>query len=85
MKQIQWQNKLGLASHILINSDEYRPGRTGRGTYGNVDVLLQITGIENDTTLQAIVIGFDPLTTKLSDLQFNDKVLIGIKEFLPDR
>jgi len=84
MKNIPWQNKLGNSSHVLTNLERYKPGCTGHATYQGVDVLLKITKKENNTLFHAVVIGFDPPTATLTDLQVTDEVLVGIQHFLPD-
>jgi hypothetical protein len=88
MKNIQWKNKLHTpsitASHVLTDLKRYEPGRTGYATYKDVDVLLQITKKESNTLFHAVVIGFDPPTATLSDLQVADEVEVGIQHFIPD-
>jgi hypothetical protein len=84
MKKPNWKRNFPLHYNILTHKPRLKIGDTGRATYKDITVHLEITAIVNDTLFHAVVNGFEPPTATLPDLQVTDKVEVGIQHFLPD-
>jgi hypothetical protein len=63
--------------------EQLQVGHIGRGFLGNVTVYLEIRENQDNRLFEAVVIGFDPPTAKIPDLQVTDKVEIDILHLLP--
>jgi hypothetical protein len=88
MKRPKWNKIYPTTKPQGINIgplEQLQPEKVGRGFIGDVTVYLEIRKNQNNNLFQAVVIGFDPPTTKLPDLQVTDEVEIDILHFLPGR
>jgi len=90
MKRPNWKDLYPSleAPQISIYSLEAKalqPNHIGRGFIGDVTVYLEILKNHENRLFEAVVIGFEPPTAKLPDLQTTDEVEIGIRNFLPGR
>jgi len=72
-------------STFSLDGEALKPNHVGRGFIGDVTVYLEILKNHEDRLFEAVVIGFDPPTAKLPDLQTTDEVEISIRNFLPGR
>lgn len=91
MKRPSWTNpyasaalpSLKPATTLVGSLEQLQPGHIGRGFIGDVTVYLEIRKNEDNRLFRAVVIGFEPPTAKIPDLEVTDEVEIDILHFLP--
>ncbi len=84
MKKIEWKKNFRDHFHSVIQETQFEPGATGFAVYKDINVYLEITEKQNDSTYYAVVIRFDPSSPKLSDLNIGDNVEVGVQHFNPN-